>query len=337
MRTFATNGLVLVALATTLSLVGCSGAPGLPGGGGGSVDPNKCGGYADVNDAGRKLHALFEATADLETAVKGIEVEVRTACDAMAKELGVSPKGNNAEVCKAVLAQVKEDLKAGVKAEAKLEVEYKPAVCEVNIEAAASAAAKCEAKAEGEVSVRCDGQCTGTCAGACDGTCEGGGGGGECNGQCNGTCGGSCSGGCTGNADVEASAECQAKAEVTASAEIKCTPAEFNVTAEASMVVDAPRYDRAVAALKAGLPQLLTIEAKIKPVKRAAVTWAKSARAAAESGRDLAGQFKDSAICLTGQLAAMGAAVAQIEASIDVSVEVSVEASATAEGTAGGG
>ena len=61
--------------------------------GGGSVDPNKCGGYADVNDAGRKLKALFEATVALETAVKGIEVEVRTACDAMAKELGVSTLG----------------------------------------------------------------------------------------------------------------------------------------------------------------------------------------------------------------------------------------------------
>ena len=110
MRTFTTRGLMLVALATTLSLNGCSGAPGMPGGGGGSVDPNKCGGYADVNDAGRKLHALFEATADLEKTVKGVELEVRTGCDAMAKELGIKPEGDNSAVCKAVLDQVKEDL-----------------------------------------------------------------------------------------------------------------------------------------------------------------------------------------------------------------------------------
>ena len=328
----------LLAAMTAILFAACSGAPGLPGGGGGSVDPNKCGGYADVNDAGRKLHALFEATAALETAVKGIEVEVRTACDAMAKELGVSPEGDNKEVCMAVLAQAKEDLKGGISAEAKLEVTYKPAVCEINIEAAASAAAQCEAKAEGDVSVRCDGACTGTCSGACDGKCEGSTGeGGECNGTCDGTCQGSCSGGCTGNADVEASAECKAKAEVSASAEMKCTPAEFSIEAEASMVVDQPRYDRAVAALKAGLPQLLTIEAKVKPVKAAVQTWAGAARAAAEAGKDLAGQFKDQALCLTGQLAAMGKAVAQVEASIDVSVEVSVEASATASGSAEGG
>ena len=98
----------LIGCAILVTLTGCSGAPGIPGSSGGSVDPNKCGGYADVNDAGRKLHALFEATADLETAVKGIEVEVRTACDAMAKELGVSPKGDNKEVCMAVLAQAKD-------------------------------------------------------------------------------------------------------------------------------------------------------------------------------------------------------------------------------------
>jgi len=327
----------LAALAVALlTLAACSGAPGIPGRGGGSVDPDKCGDISSVNDAGRKLHALLEATATLETTVMGVEMEVRTACDAMAKELGIKPEGDNAAVCKAVLDQVKEDLKAGIKADAQLTVEYKPAVCEVSIDAAASAAAQCEASASGTAEVKCEGECTGTCSGACDGTCEGStSAGGECNGTCSGTCGGSCSGGCTGAADVEASAECEAKAEVTASAEMKCTPAEFNVSADASVVVDQPRADRAIAAMKAGMPQLLTVSAKVKPLQGAVEGWATAATAAAGAGKDLAGQFKDQALCLTGQLSAMGQAVGKIQASMSFSVEVSVEASATASASGG--
>ena len=335
MRTSMTRTL-LAAMTAVFFVTACSGAPGIPGRGGGSVDPNKCGDISSVSDAGRKLQALFEATADLEKTVKGIEVEVRTACDAMAKELGVEPKGSNAEVCKAVFEQVREDLKAGIQAEASLTVEYKPAVCEISVDVAASAAAKCEASASGSASVTCEGECTGTCSGACDGTCEGStGAGGECNGKCDGVCEGSCSGGCTGSADVEASAECEAKAEVSAAAEMKCTPAEFNVSYDASVAVDKPRADRAIAALKAGMPALLTVEAKVRPLKGAVESWAGAARAAASAGKDLAGQFTDQALCLTAQLSAMGAAVASITASFEFSVEVSVEASATAEGTAG--
>jgi prophage DNA circulation protein len=331
-----TTRTVLAALAVTFVTLGaCSGAPGIPGRGGGSVDPNKCGNIADVSDAGRKLQAMLEATATLESTVKGIEVEVRTGCDAMAKELGIKPEGDNKAVCDAVFAQLKEDLSAGIKADAQLTIEYKPAVCEVSIEAAASAAAQCEASASGSAEVKCSGECTGTCSGACDGTCEGGGGGGECNGKCDGVCQGSCSGGCTGSADVEASAECEAKAEVTASAEMKCTPAELKVEADASVVVDKPRADRAIAAMKAGLPQILTVSAKVKPLKGAVEAWVAAAKGTVEAGKDLAGQFKDQALCLTAQISAMGQAIAGIEASFSFSVEVSVEASASASGSAG--
>ncbi len=336
MRTLTTRSLLAAFSAVALAaLAGCPGGGGIPGRGGGSVDPNKCGDYASL-DGGAQLKALFEATAQLETAAKGIELEVRTGCDAMAKELGISPKGDTKSVCMAVLDQVKEDLKAGVSAEAKLEVNYKPAKCEVNIEAAASVAAECEASVGGSATVTCEGSCSGTCNGECDGSCEGGGGGGECNGTCDGTCKGECSGGCEGNAEVHGSAECEAKAEVSASAEVKCEPAEFSVEASADVVVDKPRYDRAIAALKAGMGDILTVEAKVKPLKAAFEGWAVTAKATAQKGKELAQNFKDQALCITGQLAAMGSAIANVQASIDVSVEVSVEASATASGSAGG-
>ena len=332
MRNFSTRYLMVAAMIAALIPVACGGAiPGRGGGGGGgSVDPDACGNYMDASDAGRKLHAFLTATAELERTVKALEVEVRTGCDKMAAELGIKPEGDNRAVCNAVLAQLKEDLNAGISAEAKLDVEYKPAVCTVNIEAAADVAAKCEAQASGEVKVACEGTCTGTCNGACDGNCVGGTGGSECNGQCEGTCRGSCSGGCTGGADVEASAECEARAEVHASAEMECTEPELTVEAEASVVVDKPRYDRAIAAIRAGLPHMLIVQAKVKPLRGAVTTWVSAANGVKDAGRDLANQFKDQALCLTAQISAAVGAIANIQASFEFSVEVSVEASASA-------
>jgi hypothetical protein len=321
---------VSLLVAASLALAGCpKGVPGL-GGGGGDVNPDSCGGYADVNDAGRKLHAFLDATAQLQKTVKGLEVEVRTGCDAMAKELGISPSGDNKAVCDAVIAELKKDMSAGIKAEAKLDVEYTPAVCTIDIDAGASAAAECEAKASGDVSVKCEGTCTGTCNGACDGKCEGGGGGGDCNGTCDGTCNGSCSGGCEGNADVDASAECKAQAEVHASAQMTCTEPKLEVSAEASVIVEKPQYEKAMAAIKAGMGHMLTVQAKVKPLEHAVATWLATAKEVTQAGKDLASQFKDQAICLTAQISAAASAMTQIQASFSFSVEVSASASATA-------
>jgi hypothetical protein len=327
MRSNQSRAFVAIMMAVLVgTLAGCPGGPKIPGRGGSKVDPNTCGNYA-ASDAGRKLKAFLEATVKLEETVKGIEVEVRTGCDAMAKELGVDAKGETKAVCDRVFAQIKEDLSAGIKADARLTIDYKPAVCTVSVDAAASFAAECEASASGEVKVECTGTCTGTCAGECDGTCKGGSGGSECNGECEGVCKGSCSGGCDGAADVQASAECEAKAEVYASAEVECTPAELNVEADASVVVDQPRTDRVIAAMKAGLPQILTVEAKLRPVARAAKTWAATARALGDAGAELAKSFEDQALCISGQISAAVAAVASIEANVSVSVEVSASAS----------
>ncbi len=313
----------LSALGLMIALAACPGAK-IPGtGGGGSVDPNACGDWKGVSADAAKLYAFLDATATLQATVKEASVEVRTGCDAMAKELGIEPKGDNKAVCDAVLAQLKEDLNAGIQAEASLTIDYKPAVCTVNVEAAASMAAECEASAGGSASVSCEG----TCHGSCDGTCEGStGDGGECNGQCNGTC----SGECEGSADVEASAECEAQAEVHASADVQCTPAELEVSVDASVVVDQPRTDRAIAAIKAGLPQILTIKEKITPIKAATEAWVKTSSEAIAAGKSLAKGMKDQAICLGAQLNAAASAVASIQAEVSFSVEVSASASATA-------
>ncbi len=93
------------------------------------------------------------------------------------------------------------------------------------------------------------------------------------------------------------------------------------------MVVDAPRTDRVIAAMKAGLPDILTVSAKIRPIGQAAKSWAATARGLGEAGASLAKSFEDQALCISGQISAAVSAVANIEASVSVSVEVSASAS----------
>lgn len=337
MRMLSSRSLV-PALAAAAALVALTGCPkGIPGrGGSGKVDPNSCGNYA-VSDAGRKLKAFFEATVKLNDTVVETEQVVKTSCKMMGTELGMAPgdlEGTTNDVCARVITTIRDNLKVSIKGEAGLKVDYKPAVCTVDIQATARAAAECEAKAEADIAVRCEGSCTGTCSGACDGTChaEGGTGGssGQCNGHCEGSCGGTCSGGCDGHADVEASAQCKAQAEVNASVDVQCTEAELNIEAKADVIVDASKAEMTIKALKAGLPKILSVKARLKPLKAAVATWARSAKELGESASDLAGSFKDQALCISGQIAGAAAMVANIQASVDVSVSVSVEASASA-------
>lgn len=354
------RSLVLVALAAVaFATTGCPGSGGLPsrpGAGPSSVDPNTCGNYA-ASDAGRKLKAFLEATVALEGAVKNSENYVMDTCVAMGKELGLTGlSGNTGEVCAKVNASLKEHLQLGLTAGAALKIDYKPAVCTVNVEAAASAAAKCEAKAEADVSVRCEGVCqgtcsggcSGTCSGTCDGTCDGKAGTagtaaqcegqcqGTCEGSCSATCEGSCSGGCEGHASVDADASCQAKAEVTASVDAKCSEPELTIEFDAGVVVDKSKVDMAVAAIKAGLPRMLQVKARIEgPVAAAFKTWATASANLAKAGRDLYASLGDQARCVTGQIAAAGKMLGSIQASLDIQVSVSVEASASA-GASGG-
>jgi hypothetical protein len=302
----------------------------VPGGAASRVDPNTCGNYA-ASDAGRKLKAFLQATTDLNDAVIRTEQVVKTSCVMMGEELGMAPgqlSGKTRDVCALVINTIKENLKVSLKAGAQLTVDYKPAVCQVNIDAAARAAAECEAKAQGDVQVTCSGQCEGTCSGTCAGECHGKtGAGGKCEGHCQGTCQGSCSGGCVGNADVKASAECKAQAEVRASVDVECTPAEVNISARAGVIIDTAKAELTIRALKRGLPEILSVRARLKPLQAAVITWASSAKNLVDAGGELVRSFGDQALCISGQLAAAARMIGSINASIEVSVSVSVSAS----------
>jgi hypothetical protein len=313
----------------------------MPGKGGkaSSVDPNTCGNYA-AGEAGAKLKAFLEATVTLNEAVISMEGEMKTSCDAMAEKLGVSSEGDTKAVCNAVADAIKANLSAGFEGKAALRIDYKPAVCTVNADVAVDAAARCEGSASADVKVECTGQCGGTCKGECKGNCAGGAGGGgaggECNGQCEGTCEGSCSGSCEGSADVQASAECEAKAEVSANLEAECTEPELNIEFDAKVVADKPKVDAVVEALRAGLPRMLSISAKLTgPTALAVKTWGKTAKNLAQASGKLYSSLGDQATCVAGQLAAAASMVTKVEASVSVSVEASASVSGAA-GASGG-
>jgi len=317
--------LAVIIASAALAASACSKLPGGVPGRNSKVDPNSCGNYA-VTDVGRKLHAFLEATVQLETAATEVESIVNTSCVMMGKELSMPDsdlKGSTDAVCTKVIDYLKGSLTANFKAGAKLNIQYKPAVCTVNVQAAAEAAASCEGKATADIQA----QCTGTCNGKCNGTCEGqagtGGNSGDCAGQCNGTCEGSCD----GTADVNASAQCKAKAEVTASVDVQCTDPELTVEADAGIMVDTDRAEATLRAIRVGMPKLLSVQVRVRPLKTAFVAWAASARALGQSAGDVAGSFKDQALCITGQIKGAVEAIGHIEASISVSVSVSASAS----------
>ena len=339
--------LVGSALLAVFSLGGCPGAkvpggvpggPNIPGHGSkaSSVDPNTCGNYA-ASDAGAKLKAFLEATVALNQAVVEVQGDVTASCKTMAEKLGSPTEGDTKTVCNGVADAIRNNLKVGIKGSAALKVNYKPAVCTVKADVAADAAAKCEGSANANVKVQCTGQCQGTCSGTCDGTCKAKGAKGQCNGQCKGQCNGSCSGSCQGAADVDASAECKASAEIHANVEADCTEPELNITYDSKVVVNKPKVQAVVNALKAGLPKLIQVGAKLKsPMALAIKDWAVTAKDLAGASGKLYASLGDQASCVAGQLAAAAGMVAQIQGSVSVSVEASASVSGAASGSAGG-
>jgi hypothetical protein len=317
---------LVVGFATVLiTLAGCpiGKIPGR-GGGGSRVDPNTCGSYA-VSDAGRKFKAFLEATVRLDVEATHVVEVLAESCRIMGRELQIPAsllEGDAKAVCDRVTAQLNDDLKAGFKAKANLDVVAKPAVCTVDARAMANAAAECEGKVASDMDVTC----TGTCEGVCDGTCRGSSGAGQCNGQCDGICRGQC----TGTADVKASAQCEASAEVNASLDIQCTEPELAVKAEAGVMIDTVRAERAMRAIRNGLPKILSVRARLKPLDHAVKTWVRSALELAGAGDDLARSFQGQSLCISGQLAAVASATGRIATNISVSVSISASVSGSA-------
>ena len=309
------------------------GSDKVPGGLGGSsdVDPNSCGNYA-VSDAGAKLKAFLTATKQLQEITGETAKVVKQSCILMGNELGMTEAdytGETKDICAKVWGVIDANMKVVIKSKAALKVKYKPAVCKVNVDVQAKAAAQCEGKASADVGATCSGTCRGKCEGTCAGKAGTGGNAGSCDGECKGTCRGECE----GHADVKASAQCKANASIQASADMQCTEPDLDISFDAKLVVDKTKAEATLKALKAGLPKLLSVKARLAPIKYAAEAWVVAAKELKDAGPKLANSFKDQALCISGQIAAVASAIANIQVNVSVSVEVSAQAS----GSVGGG
>lgn len=328
---------VLIGLATLAGCPGGKGLPGtpkvpggdkipggVPGGGGGEsglVDPNTCGNYA-ASEAGAKLKAFLIATQNLEAKTKETVEVVKQSCILIGNEIGMTEadyRGETKDICAAVYGRVNENMKVAFKGKAALKVKYKPAVCTVSADAQLSAAAQCEGKASADFKA----SCSGTCRGKCDGTCATKGSGGNCAGQCSGTCQGQCE----GTSDVNASAQCRAAATVKAELEVECTEPELTIEADAKLTLDKAKAEMTLKGLRAGLPKIFSVKARLAPMKHAVEVWAKSAAELKDIGIRGLQSFKDQATCVGGQIAAAANMVGNIQANVSVSVEVSASAS----------
>lgn len=315
------------------SLTACpppkKGGGGAGGGGGAAVDPDACG-TISTSKVGRKMYSFLQASAALDRASFEMETSVHDACVKMANELGISPEGDTKTVCGAAAKELDANLQVSVSTEKRLVTRYTEPVCTSEIDFTASIVAECEASIAADVSVTCQGECGGTCNGECDGTCQGGGGGGECNGVCEGSCRGRCSAECHGYAEVDASVECKASAEVRASVNTTCTEPKVEVVEEDVTIVDATKFNKAMAAIDAGLPTILRVGAKAALVAKAIVQWGKTVARLVKASGELIADLGDKGLCVIAQVGAAFAAVAQVEARVSVSIEVSAEVSASA-------
>ncbi len=80
------------------------------------------------------------------------------------------------------------------------------------------------------------------------------------------------------------------------------------------------------------LPQILSVSARIQPIKDAFEVWASTAKDLAAMGPKFAQSFADQAMCISGQVAAAASASAHIQANVNVSVSVSASASGSVGG-----
>ncbi len=304
--------------------------PGGLGGESGMVDPNTCGNYAAM-EGGARLKAFLQSVQDLAIATEETVKIVKQSCIMLGQELGMVEadlQGEAKEICAKVYGTVDENMKVAFKGKAALKVTYKPAVCRVNVEATAKVAAECEGKASADIGARCSGVCRGKCDGQCSGKAGTGGNAGECAGECKGTCRGQCE----GHADINASAQCKAQASVKAQASMECTEPELKIAADAKLVVDKAKAEMTIKALQKGLPQLLSIKARMAPIKYASEAVLESAKSLKDMGPRFVNSFKDQALCIGGQISAAVNAATKIQANVSVSVEVSASASGTIGG-----
>lgn len=316
--------------------------------------------FAADAQANGTIRAFVTASGDLATLAARAEAEVGSACQNMARDLGVAvtpgpDESPVAAACNAVSARMDAILSQG--ASGSLRAEVVPPRCDASADAAAACDAQCNVSvdpgyvkahcAPGHLYGRCDGtcggQCSGTCTGECQGECAASGtagarassGSAQCAGQCRGTCRGSCSADCHGSCSVDlqepkcdvaiqapsADARCKGSCNAHANLTASCTEAKVTVQSR----VNTGDLARLAATLQANLPTL--VRAELAYGGRIAGDVETLVRVGAE----LPNAFGE----LTGHAAACLAAAANGCLSAQASLRVSVQASASISAKAG--
>lgn len=305
--------------------------------------------------ANATIRAFVQAAGDLSRVAAAAEAEVRSACERMGADLGLSAdqmvarggEGRTDVACSAVAARIDAILAEGARGSIKIDVT--PPRCSVNADLEAACKGQCSAQIDpgyvrancepGELYGRCEGTCRGACSGTCSGTCQGDcegstGADGACNGHCTGTCSGSCQGDCKGSCSVEliepkcavamrppaADGRCESACRADANLQGRCTPAVVRV-ASSTTAGDIPRL---VATLQANLPAL--IKAQVQYGAR----LADDIQVLVRTGAELPSAFGHLSAHAASCIAAAASATVRAQASIRVSVQASASISASA-------
>jgi hypothetical protein len=132
------------------------------------------------------------------------------------------------------------------------------------------------------------------------------------------------------NSGASASAECRASAGIRATTRTECSEPKVEVVRENVTIVDDSKFQKAMAAIDAGMPAILRASKKLELAGEAVANWVKTgAQLVAASGK-LVADVGEAGVCVAGQLIAVAAASANIQARLSVSIEVSASVSASA-------
>lgn len=132
------------------------------------------------------------------------------------------------------------------------------------------------------------------------------------------------------NAGASASAECRASAGIRATTRTECTEPKVEVVRQDVTIVDDSKFQKAMAAIDAGLPAILRASRKLELAGQAVANWVSTGADLVASSGKLVADLGERGVCVAGQLVAVAAASANIQARLSVSIEVSASVSASA-------
>lgn len=132
------------------------------------------------------------------------------------------------------------------------------------------------------------------------------------------------------NSSGSASAECRASAGIRATTRTECSEPKVEVVRENVTIVDDSKFQKAMAAIDAGMPAILRATKKLELAGKAVATWVETGANLVASSGKLVADLGEHGVCVAGQLIAVAAASTNIQARISVSIEVSASVSASA-------